>query len=61
MLIIEDDSGGILFSSGALDAMGRPETVKPLLDMENKVFALQVSKSTLAQSIKGKSRIIESV
>ncbi len=43
---------GILFTSGVLDAMGRPENVKPLIDMKNQVFALQVAKSTMAQSIK---------
>ena len=42
----------ILFSRGVLDALGRPEYVKPLIDMENKVFALQVTKSTMMQSMK---------
>lgn len=46
------NQNGIFFSAGVLDALSRPESVKPLIDMENKVFALQVTKSTMAQSIK---------
>lgn len=35
---------GITFNQCVLDMLGNPEYVRPMVDMENKVFAVQVAK-----------------
>lgn len=46
------NKNSVFFSPAVLETLGRPEYVKPLLDIENKVFALQVTKATMTQSMK---------
>nr|DAH33613.1 MAG TPA: hypothetical protein [Caudoviricetes sp.] len=43
---------GISFNPKTLDALGNPEFVKPLLDADNKAFALQVCKESDARAMK---------
>lgn len=43
---------GISFNGKALDVLGSPEYVKPLLDAENKAFAIQVCKEKDGHAMK---------
>ena len=43
---------GISFNGKALDVLGNPEYVKPLLDAENKAFAIQVCKEKDGHAMK---------
>lgn len=43
---------GISFSSRTLEVLGNPAFVKPLLDADNKAFALQVCKESDARAMK---------
>lgn len=43
---------GISFNGKALDVLGNPEFVKPLLDAENKAFAIQVCKEKDGHAMK---------
>ena len=43
---------GISFNGKALDVLGNPEYVKPLLDAENKAFAIQVCKDKDSHAMK---------
>lgn len=43
---------GITFNGKTLEALGNPEFVRPLLDPENKAFAVQVTKSSDPKAMK---------
>lgn len=43
---------GLSFSAKALDVLGNPEYVRPLLDADNKAFAVQVCKDKDARAMK---------
>lgn len=43
---------GLSFTAKTLDVLGRPEFVRPLLDADNKAFALQVCKEKDSRAMK---------